>query len=67
MRRAGQEVEFDGDTCYFASERFSTNCFGEVNEAGTEVTGSEADDGACLRAQEVDADLEDLGRISPIE
>lgn len=67
MRRAGVEVDFDGDTCYFSSDRFSTNCFGQVNEAGTEVTGSEANDGACLRVQEVDADLEGLGQISPIE
>lgn len=67
MRRSGLEVDFDGSTCYYAAEQFSTNCFGEVNADGTEVAGSMAEDGACLRVQEVDADLEGLGRISPIE
>jgi len=67
MRRAGAEVEYGGDTCYFASETFSTNCFGEVNADGTSVTGSYAEGGGCLREVQVDANLADFERISPIE
>ncbi len=67
MRRSGEEVSFDGDMCYFAAERFSTNCLGTVNADGTEVADSLADGGGCLRVQEVDADLDALEQISPIQ
>ena len=68
MRRAGQPVEFDGDTCYYAAETFSEMCFGTVNQAGTEVSDSMADDGHCMRVQEIEANLAQLEEITgPID
>lgn len=67
MRRAGLELDWDGNTCYFAANSLSVNCFGEVSLDGNGVTGSEALDGGCLREQEVDGDLINLQRLTDPE
>jgi hypothetical protein len=57
MRRARQEVGYDGDTCYFAAENSRELCLGSVSVDGTSVTESCANDGACLRTQEINIGL----------